>query len=343
MSKLNIAIVGCGHVACDHVEAWRRIPQARIFAVCDINIEMARQFSHRWNIPDTYCDLEDLLKEEKISVVDICTPPQTHQTLGIQAMNARRHVLFEKPLAMTVKEAYEIIHQKPSGVKAGVVYNLLFEPPILKLISLMEKGRVGQIINVRIDMLHTRYDPMLANEKHWCHHLLGGRFGEVLPHPIYLLRRFLGDDLKVENVEAHKLGPYPWVHNDELHVLLRAGEKLGRVYVSFNSPREAIYITIIGDKGVLEAEVITGTVIELGRLHAPSRYNKGKSVIKQSYQMISSLIINAAKVASRRWTTGHQGYIRSFAECLTKRKEPLISVEKAFKDVEILEEICKRL
>lgn len=343
MPELNVAIIGCGHVASDHVEAWHRIPQARMLAVCDVDIERARQFSHRWDIPNTYCDLEDLLKKEKISVVDICTPPQTHQTLGTQAMNAGQHVLFEKPLAMTVKEAYNIMHQKPSSVKAGVVYNWLFEPPILKLTSIAEKGRVGQIVNVRIDILHTRYDPMLANEKHWCHQLPGGRFGEMLPHPIYLLRRFLGDDLKVENVEARKLGPYPWVHNDELHVLLRAGEKLGRVYVSFNSPREAIYITIIGDEGVLEAEVITGTVIELGRLRAPGRYDKSKSVIKQSYQMISSLIMNAAKIASRQWTTGHQGYIRSFAECLTKAGKPPISVEKAFKTVEILEEICRRL
>jgi len=343
MAKLNVAIVGCGHVAHYHAEAWRRVPHAQILAVCDIDIERARQFSHQWSIPHAYSSFDYLLKEEKVSVIDICTPPQTHLTLSIKAMREGKHILVEKPLTMEVKEAQEIIRQKPPGIKAGVVYNLLFEPPILKLISIIKKGHIGQVYNARIDMLHTKQDPMLANEKHWCHRLPGGRFGEMLAHPIYLLRYFLGNDLKVKSVEAYKLSSYPWVRNDELYLLLESRGKLGRIYVSFNSPREAIYITIIGDKGIVEAEVITGTIVKLNHLHAPSRYDKGKSVIKQVNQMISSLLINAAKVLSHRWITGHQGYIRSFAESLTSGKDPPIPIEETLKDVEILEEICKKL
>ena len=332
MAKLNVAIVGCGHVAHYHAEAWRRVSHAQILAVCDMDIERARQFSHQWSIPHAYSSFDDLLKEEKISVIDICTPPQTHLHLSIKAMKEGKHILVEKPLTMKVKEAQEIIHQKPPGIKAGVVYNLLFEPPILKLISIIKKGLIGQVHNVRIDMLHTKQDPMLANEKHWCHRLPGGRFGEMLPHPTYLLRYFLGNDLEVKNVEAYKLSSYPWIRNDELYLLLESRGKLGRIYVSFNSPREAIYITIIGNKGIVEAEVITGTIVKLNHLHAPSRYDKGKSVIKQVNQIISSLLINAAKVLSNRWITGHQGYIRSFAESLMSGKVPPIPIEETLKD-----------
>jgi predicted dehydrogenase len=341
--KLNVAIVGCGYVAHDHVRAWRRLPYVRILAAYDVDLEKARRFSHYWNIPNAYSSFEDLLKNEEISVVDICTPPQTHLTLSIKAFKEGKHVLIEKPLAMTMKEAQEIVRQKPPDIKAGVVYNLLFEPPILKLLSIIKKGFIGQVYNARIDMLHTRQDPMLTNEKHWCHSLPGGRFGEMLIHPIYLLRHFLGNDLKIKNVEAYKLSSYPWVRNDELHVLLESRKKLGRIYVSFNSPREAIYISIIGDKGIVEAEVITGTVIRLNYLHAPSKYGKGKSIIKQVSQMMSSLIINTAKVVSHRWESGHQGYIRSFAESLMSGKDLPIPVEDTLKDVETLEEICSKL
>jgi len=343
MPELNVAIIGCGHVAHDHMKAWRRIPRVQVSAVYDVNVKVAEQFSRQWSIPKIYSDLESLLNDKEISVIDICTPPQTHRDLGIRSMKAGRHVLFEKPLAMTVKEADEIIHQKTHDVKAGVVYNLLFEPPILKLISIVEEGHIGQTINVRIDMLHTRYDPMLTNEKHWCHHLPGGRIGEMLIHPIYMLRYFLGDNLEVSSVEAYKLGPYPWVSKDELHVLLRAEEKLGRIYVSFNSPRDAIYVTIIGDKGILEAEVITGVVVKLDSLYASSRYGKVRSIIKESYQMIASLITNSIKVISHRWITGHQQCIRLFAEWLMNEKRYPFPVESVLRDVEILEKICKKL
>jgi predicted dehydrogenase len=342
-AKLNVAVVGCGYVAHYHAEAWHRVPHAQILAACDTDIEKARLFSHQWGIPSVYSSFDDLLKEEEVSVIDICTPPQTHLTLSIKAMKEGKHVLIEKPLTMTMKEAQEIIHQKPPGIKAGVVYNLLFEPPILKLISIIKKGCIGQVYNARIDMLHTKQDPMLTNEKHWCHRLPGGRFGEMLPHPIYLLRYLLGNDLEVKNVEAYKLSSYPWIRNDELHVLLGSRGKLGRIYVSFNSPREAIYITIIGDKGIIEAEVITGTIVKLNHFHKPSRYDKGKSIIKQVNQMMSSLITNAAKVVFHQWITGHQGYIRSFAESLMSGKDPPIPVEETLKDVEILEEICRKL
>jgi predicted dehydrogenase len=341
--RLNVAIVGCGYVAHHHAKAWRKIPRTRILAVYDTDVERARLFSRQWSIPNIYLSFEDLLRDERISVIDICTPPQTHLDLVIRAIKERKHVLVEKPLTMTVKEAHEILRQKPPDIRIGVVYNLLFEPIILKLISIVRRGDIGQIYNIRVDMLHTNQDPMLANEKHWCHRLPGGRFGEVLPHPIYLVGHFLGNDLEVKNVEAYKLGPYPWVRYDELHVLLGSQGKLGRIYVSFNSPREAIYITIIGDKGILETEVITGTIMRLKHLHAPTRYDKGKEVIKQVYQLSSSLIINAARVASHRWITGHEGYIRAFAESLTSGKELPNTIEKVLKDVEILEKICKKL
>lgn len=347
MSKLAVAIVGCGRVADYHLEAWHKVKEAKVIAACDIYEEVARQFVQRWKIPHYYTDLETLLdKEEGISIVDICTPPQTHRDLSIQAMKTGRNVLLEKPLAMTTLDAEIIATQKPKDVKASVVHNLLFDPSVLELSSIVKRGQIGDINSIEIDMLHTKYDPMILNEKDWCHNILGGRFGEILPHPIYLLHHFLNDEIDILGVETRKLGPYAWASSDELYVLIESRGRFGKIYISFNSPRDAIYIRIIGSEGIVETELITGTIMKLSRfdkLWGGSRFDKGKFVMNLSYQLLLSLAKNATKVLFGLWETGHQRIIRLFAESVLKNIEPPITIEDGLKNVKIVEKICREI
>ena len=345
--KLNVAIVGCGQVANDHIKSWHKVRQARAVAVCDVNKETARSFAQRYGINRYYTDLIDLLENEEVSIVDICTPPQTHRDLGLQAMRARKHVIFEKPLTITTSDAKSIIEHKPSDIKVGVIHNLLFEPPILELDSLIKRGELGDIISLQIDMLHGIHDRMLSNKGHWCHRLPGGRFGEMLSHPIYLLHNFLGYDICLREVRTSKLGPYEWVSKDELYVLLEdeSRKRFGRVYVSFNSPVDALYVTVIGSKGIAKAEVITGTVIKLAHLRMQHRLDKGKAVLRQSCQMLLSLAKNVARVLSGKWVTGLQKCIQLFANSVLEGKElpPPITLDSAYRNVKIVEEICAKI
>ena len=76
-------------------------------------------------------------------------------------------------------------------MKAGVIHNWLFEPPVLEASSLAKKGRLGEVISVGVEALSTKDDSMAANKQHWCHVLPGGRFSEMLAHPISLMKHFL--------------------------------------------------------------------------------------------------------------------------------------------------------
>ena len=339
MREINVAIVGCGYVATDHILAWRKVHSARIVAVCDLNETLAENTVRIWKIPHYYTSLKKLIEQGDTDVADICTPPQTHAALAVQAMKAGINLVIEKPMTLTAKDAEEIVGcQKTTGVKAGVIHNWLFEPPIIKADSFVKRGYLGDVFNVEIEALSTKEDSMAANERHWCHRLPGGRFSEMLAHPIYLIRHFLGEP-KVVDIEVSKIGDYPWMKSDELCATFEVGNKFGRAYASFNAPRDAIFVNLYGREAILKLEIINATVNIL-----PSRkgirFSKGADSLRQATQLMGSTFKNAAKIISRRWLDGHEMYIRRFAESLVEDTDPPVTVEEGFKVVKTLEDMC---
>jgi predicted dehydrogenase len=339
MREINVAIVGCGYVANDHLKAWRKIRQAQVVAVSDLNENLARSTAEAWKVPRYYSTLSDLLAHCKVDLVDICTPPQVHAALAVEAMKAEVNVLIEKPMTMTVKDAEKIVDcQKATGIKAGVIHNWLFDDPVLQADSIIKKGKLHEIIHIEIETLNTKYDSMAANERHWCHKLPGGRFSEMLAHPIYLTRHFLGD-VEVCEVNVSKIGGYPWMKSDELCATFKAGNKLGRTYASFNSSRDAIFINLYGRKAILKLELINSTVNLLPKRET-IRFSKGFDSLRQATQLFKSTTKNIVNVAFGRWRSGHETYIKLFAESLINDEKPPVSVEDGLTVVKTLEKMC---
>ena len=96
---LKIAIVGCGKVADQHVQAIHRIPDCAITAVCDRELLMAKQLGERFGISKCFSDLKEMLQTVCPDVVHITTPPQSHFTLAKQCLESGSHVYLEKPFA----------------------------------------------------------------------------------------------------------------------------------------------------------------------------------------------------------------------------------------------------
>lgn len=342
MHKINAAIVGCGYVANGHLEAWRKFRQAQVVAVSDLNENLAKSTAKAWKVPRYYSTLSGLLAQCKVDLVDICTPPQVHVALAVEAMKAGANVLIEKPMTMTTKDAEEIVDcQKATGVKAGVIHNWLFDYPVLQADSVMKNGKLGEIFHIEIEALNTKYDSMAANERHWCHKLPGGRFSEMLAHPIYLMRHFLGD-VEVCEVEVSKIGDYYWMKYDELCATFKARHKLGRAYASFNSSRDAVFINIYAREGILKLELINSTVSFLPNREA-TRLSKGFDPLRQATQLVKSTTANMFKVASGRWRSGHETYIKLFAESLINNSKPPVTVEDGLEVVKTLEKMCSMI
>ena len=342
MGDINVAIIGCGFVANDHLKGWKKVRQAQVVAVCDLNETLAVNTAKLWKVPDYYTSISELIESSDIDLVDICTPPHTHASLAVQAMKAGFNVLLEKPMTMTVRDAEKIVNcQKTTGLKVGVIHNWLFEPPVIEATSLVEKGYLGKVFNVEIEILYPRDELMAANRHHWCHKFAGGRFSEMLAHPIYLIRHFLGE-VRIGCVYVSKMGDYEWMKSDELFAAFNVGKKLGKAYTSFNAPRYAIFVSLYGTEAILRLDIINATTNILPRRET-SRFNKGFDSLRQATHLINSTLKNTAKITFGRWLSGHDMYIKLFAQGIFDDSEPPVTVKDGYFTVKALEETCERI
>ncbi len=341
---MKVGIVGCGEISGLHVNAWRDIG-ASVTAVCDINEKIAEKFAEKWKISSRHTDFSEMLKSEDLFAVSICTPPQFHANLAIEALESGCHVVMEKPFTVTTKEASNVIKTlQNSSARLTIIHSQLFEPSMLRAMKLIKTGEIGQIIGMSVGILHSNDEPMASNENHWCYRIPGGRFGENLPHPVYLLQAFLGK-LEVKSVSTEKLGPYPWMPFDEMRVILEAEKKrFGTIHISFNaqsSQKTAVYADIYGTGGAVQAGIYPVSSLVVTK---PGRgIWLSENVIHQIRIGLSYIGTFLAKQKGpRSFSATHTLIIRSFVESIFGNGEPLVTPEMGYETVNIVEQICKR-
>jgi predicted dehydrogenase len=342
--KMNVAIVGCGAMAREHLRALRGLDTVRLVAICDTSEEAVTRMSGEWGIGKSYTNYSEMLDKEQLSIVSVLTPPTSHAPLVIGAVERGISVLTEKPLTMTTNDAHLILKSlATSKAKLTVNYNWLLSRTMTSALSLVTNGTVGDVLGMDVTVLDTRYDAMTADEKHWSHKLPGGRFGEMLCHPIYLVQSVLGNELKPITVLWDKRGSYSWMHSDELYLLLQANVGVARVYVSFNAPRPAILIDIYGERRILKVDLINQSLIQLG----PRKLTKMDSAI-DSLSVSGGLLVNVLRNTFRHLLRERGSYAleaayTSLIASMNGNEQRIATPEMAYNTVKTVEEICNRM
>ena len=108
MEKVRIGLIGAGNIANTHLNAYKSVPEAEIVAICDINEKHLNEPADKFGIEARYTSLEDMLASEKLDAADVCVWNCNHAKCTIAALNAGLHVLCEKPMATSAKEAEEM-------------------------------------------------------------------------------------------------------------------------------------------------------------------------------------------------------------------------------------------
>lgn len=341
---LKGAIVGCGGVThVSHLPIFQALKDVKIVAICDKVSDAATQTAKDWGIPKVYKDFSRMVDEENLDFVDICSPPQTHFPLALQAMEIGLHVLVEKPMALSVNEADKMISvSRENRVKLCVIHNFLFTPVAQKAKFLVDTGAVGNLMAVRVDILAQRKG-IFSKKNHWCHSLPGGIFGEYAPHAVYLISEFLGKIDLVRAITA-KHTDFPWVMADELRVLLKAENSLGSFTISFNSPRTSFTTDIFGTKRDIHINNFSMTMV----LHK-SEVNRIRNVVidqfKSGIQLTTEAIFSSLGAAfGQRWyKSGHRVIIRRFVESIRNNTKSPVTGEDSRETTRILEEIWKQI
>src|SRR5207249_11756320 len=147
--KLLVAVVGCGQIADAHLQEIRKIPSARVVAVCDRYPDLARQAAERFGVPGIYSDVARMLAESKPDVVHITTPPQSHAALACQALAAGAHVYVEKPFTVDAAEAAGVFKAaRANGRLVCVGHDHLFDPCWEELRRRHASGALGKVVHV---------------------------------------------------------------------------------------------------------------------------------------------------------------------------------------------------
>ncbi len=211
MKKLNFAIIGCGRISYKHVEGLCENKDiSNLVATCDVKVELAHAKAKEYieKMSDSsikvrvYEDYKEMIEKEDIDVVTIATESGYHAEIAIYCMNKGKHVIVEKPMAMSIDDANKMIEvAKSNNVKLSVAHQNRFNKPVKKLREAVEGNKFGRIMNCTARILWRR-DDNYYKQAPWrgTWDLDGGTLMNQCIHNIDLLQWMIGSE--VERVYA---------------------------------------------------------------------------------------------------------------------------------------------
>jgi len=149
MKRIAVGIVGAGFIGPAHVEALRRLPGVEVLALAGANAAAARAKAEQLGIGLGFGDYRELLAREEIEVVHVCTPNHLHYRMTRDALEAGKHVVCEKPLAVEAREARELVELAVARRRVNAVhFNVRYYPLMRQLKRMVEKGEMGRIFSI---------------------------------------------------------------------------------------------------------------------------------------------------------------------------------------------------
>jgi predicted dehydrogenase len=257
---IRIGMVGCGGIARVHMAGFAAIrDRAQVTAVCDTDeartaaaIELVGD-AHVWK------NFEDLVRDDDVDAVDICLPHHLHAPAIIAAAKAGKHVLCEKPLCTTLREAAAVREAvAASGITLMCAHNQLFEPAIGPARELLQKGALGSVYMARTSDCFTA--DRTAEQWGWRRELRTAGGGELIDtgyHPTYTMIYLMGLAGQRPAEVTSLLGRHRQVvleGEDTAHVLVRfSGGAIGQILTSwaFELPHGSYSFHLVGELGQL--------------------------------------------------------------------------------------------
>lgn len=350
--RLNVGLIGCGAFANMHLTILDRISQGVVTAVCDPNLEAAQSIARTFQIRRVYVSLTQMLDKEKIDVIHVISPTQTHADLSIQAMKKRCHVLVEKPMAINAKEARDMLQvAEKQGVKLCVEHTLLYHPTMIQARRMIQQGLLGEIVQVEgwfgpsfssnVGSPFLRYEAKDA----WVYGLPGSLFQDFMPHPLSVVLDVMGsvNDVVVR-ARYNKIVPHMKV--DELRIILENESILGTLSLSFGATPRHSFLNIYGTHGTVKVDFMTGTPFlykDMGML--PKFISRNIMGIKNGRRLIKASRKNLFQAFSKKrlLLEGHENLIRLFYRSVLQNEALPVTHQNSLRTMEIMDQIWSQI
>jgi UDP-N-acetyl-2-amino-2-deoxyglucuronate dehydrogenase len=321
---VRVALVGCGRISRNHVEAIDRVDGLELVAVADSDAARAEAIATERGIP-AFGSLEAMLAGVPSDLVSICTPSGLHPAHGIVAAQTGRHVLTEKPMAISLAAADELVQAcDAAGVQLFVVKQNRLNPPIQLLRRAIDKGRFGRIYSANVTVRWTRpqeyYD---AEPWRGTWEFDGGAIMNQASHYVDLMQWLVGP---VESVLAKTATQARRIEAEDSGVAIlkfRSGA-LGVIEVTvLTYPRNLEgSITILGERGSVK---VGGTAV-----------NRVEHWMFADYDDDDKLVDAASTNPPTVYGFGHEGYYRNVLKVLRDEARPDTDGRAGRKSLELI-------
>lgn len=333
---LNFALVGCGRIAKRHADilAGKRIDQAALAAVCDTVEQRARAFGEKYGVP-YFTDYRRMLDElgKGIDVISIATPSGSHARNCLELAPYGKHIVVEKPMALTLSDADAMIRACDRfGIKLFVIKQNRYNLPVVKLREALEAGRFGKLVlgTVRVRWCRTQeYYDQDAWRGTWAQD--GGVFSNQASHHVDLLEWMMGD---VESVFAKSTTALVNIEAEDTGaVVLRfANGALGIIEATTATRPKDLEgsISILGENGTVE---IGGFAVNKMRVWNFSRPEPGDR------DVLETCGENPPDV----YGFGHVRYLEHIVDCILHDKAALVDGLEGRKSLQLITAIYESI
>ena len=320
----RIGLVGCGRISKNHFDALRKVDGLALSAVCDIDAERAARAGEEQGVA-WYRSLDEMLRAGDFDVVTICTPSGLHSAHGIAAAQAGKHVVTEKPMSLSLRQADDLVRAcDDAGVQLFVVKQNRLNPPIQLLKRAVDKGRFGRIfmanVTVRWQRPQEYYD---AEPWRGTWEFDGGAIMNQASHYVDLMQWLVGP---VESVMGKTATQARRIEAEDsgIGILKFRSGALGVIEVNvLTYPRNFEgSITIIGERGTVK---IGGTAV-----------NRVEHWTFAEYDDDDKLVEAANTNPPNVYGFGHEGYYRNVLAVLRGEAKPDTDGRAGRKSLELI-------
>lgn len=256
---LNIGVISCSGMAQNHMVAIRQNRRARLTAVCDIDLDRAKDAAERFGADACYRDYRELLARGDIDAVIVVTPDQLHPEQVAAALAAGKHVLCEKPMALTLAECRRMIAaSRQYGRKLMIGQICRYTPGFQCAKTLIDRGEIGELFFVESEYAHDYSNvKSVGNWRNDPVHLRPGFLGGGC-HAVDLLRWIAGNPSRVTAYSNKKVLRDPPTDDCTIAILKFPNDVIGKVLVSTGCKRAyTMRSAFYGTRGTIIADNTT--------------------------------------------------------------------------------------
>ena len=328
---IGFGVVGLRGIGRTHINGILEAKGAKLVAVCDKIESLARREGENHNVK-WFTDYRDMLDVPELDVVCICTPPHTHREIALEAFKHGKHVLCEKPIALTVGEADEMIEEaRKSGLKLGVAFQYRSGTISVKAKQMIDQGIIGKVFRSILEFAWYRsqmYYEASPWRKLWVE-AGGGVLMNQAIHLIDILCWFLGRPKRVFGFLDTLF------HKAEV-------EDLASAIILFEKGIQAVIQASLMDNPTSTKVIVAGSK---GRITID--YESGEIEMGYSERDVEEHIHSASdewgkpgskieRIRLDSWRGSHKTLIEDMVEAVEKDRDPMISGEEALKSLEIV-------